>query len=157
MKLPPTYSIALERGDLNYPELEDNYRLHYAEMQARLKRDGIHVGDYAPRLDQYFEGFRNGWLLNYVVRSDGLPVGHSNVWLTNDMHNGDLIAQEDTIYVVPAHRNGIGKTLVKHILADLKGRGVKRVHISPVTDLRVGKIWQRMGFKQAASLMIYNF
>lgn len=157
MKSPQTYSIALERGDLNYPELEPNYRRHYAEMKARLEKDGIKTGEYAPRLDQYFEGFRDGWLLNYVVRANGIPVGHSNVWLTNDMHNGDLIAQEDTIYILPEHRNGIGKALVKHILADLKERGVKRVHISPVTDLRVGKIWQRMGFKEAASLMIYNF
>lgn len=152
-----TYSITLERGDLNYPELEPNYRQHYAEMRARLAGDGIVIGEYAPRLDQYFAAFAGGWLLNYVVRLDGKAVGHSNVYLTNDMHNGEPIAQEDTIYILPEHRNGIGKTLVKHILSDLKARGVKRVSISPVTDLRVGKIWQRMGFKEAATLMIYNF
>lgn len=152
-----TYQISLERGDLNYSELEPNYRRHYAEMQARLKADGIDVGDYNPRLDEYFRAFKGGWLLNYVVRLDGKAVGHSNVYLTNDMHNGELIAQEDTIYILPEHRNGIGKTLVKHILADLKARGVKRVTISPVTDLRVGKIWKRMGFRDVASLMSYQF
>lgn len=152
-----TYEIGLERGDLNYAELEPNYRAHYAEMQARLRADGIDVGDYNPRLDEYFRAFAGGWLLNYVVRLDGNAVGHSNVYLTNDMHNGELIAQEDTIYILPEHRNGIGKTLVKHILADLKARGVKRVMISPVTDLRVGKIWKRMGFREVASLMSYQF
>lgn len=152
-----TYQISLERGDLNYSELEPNYRRHYAEMQARLKADGIDVGDYNPRLDEYFRAFKGGWLLNYVVRLDGKAVGHSNVYLTNDMHNGELIAQEDTIYILPEHRNGIGKTLVKHILADLEARGVKRVMISPVTDLRVGKIWKRMGFREVASLMSYQF
>ena len=149
--------ITLERGDLNYLELEPLYRQHYGEMQGRLSADGIPIGDYAPRLDQYFAAFKGGWLLNYVVRLDGAPIGYSNVWLTNDMHNGVLIAREDTIYILPDHRNGIGKRLVKHILADLGARGVRRVLISPVTDLRVGKIWQRMGFKDAASLMIYNF
>ena len=152
-----TYTISLERGDLNYAELEPNYRKHYAEMQARLAKDGVTVGDYNPRLDQYFAAFSGGWLLNYVVRLDGAPVGHSNVYLTNDMHSGELIAQEDTIYILPEHRNGIGKTLVKHILADLKARGVKRAIISPVTDLRVGKIWKRMGFREVASLMSYQF
>ena len=152
-----TYTIGLERGDLNYAELEPNYRAHYAEMQARLARDGIAIGDYAPRLDQYFAAFRDGWLLNYVVRLDGAAIGHSNVYLTNDMHNGESIASEDTIYIMPTHRNGIGKTLVKHILADLKARGVKRVTISPVTDLRVGKIWKRMGFREASVQMVYTF
>jgi ribosomal protein S18 acetylase RimI-like enzyme len=151
------YSIELERGDKNYAELEPNYRKHYAEMKARLQADGVDIGEYKPRLDQYFEAFAGGWLLNYVVRFEGKPVGHSNVYLTQDMHNSDLIAQEDTIYILPKHRNGIGKKLVKHILADLEARGVKRVTISPVTDLRVGKIWRRMGFKPVAELMTYQF
>ncbi len=151
------YTISTERGDLNYEELEPLYRQHYAEMQGRLVRDGVPIGDYAPRLDRYFEAFADGWLLNYVVRHDGAPVGYSNVYLTNDMHNGDFIAREDTIYILPEHRNGIGKKLVKHILGDLRARGVRRVMISPVTDLRVGKIWKRMGFKDVASTMAYTF
>lgn len=126
-------------------------------MKERLLRDGIEIGDYNPRLKEYFDAFSGGWLLNYIVRLDGVPVGYSNVYLTNDMHNGELIAQEDTIYIVPEHRNGIGKRLVKHILSDLGARGVKRAHITPVTDLRVGKIWKRMGFREAATLMVYNF
>ena len=157
MRTPAPYEITHERGDLNYPELEPLYRRHYAEMKARLDGDGIPVGDYNPRLDQYFDAFAGGWLLNYVVRQNGKPVGYSNVYVTQDMHNSELIAQEDTIYILPEHRNGIGRQLVRHILADLEERGVKRVQISPVTDLRVGKIWKRMGFREAASLMVYNF
>lgn len=152
-----SYEISIERADENYPELEPMYRAHYAEMKERLERDGIEIAEYKPNLERYFEASRGGWLLNYVVRLDGKPVGYSNIYLTNDMHNGEFIAKEDTVYVVPEHRNGIGKRLVKHILGDLHGRGVKRVWISPVTDLRVAKIWKRMGFKEAASLMVYNF
>lgn len=152
-----TYQIALERVDLSYEEMEPLYRQHYGEMKARLAADGIEIGDYNPRLKQYFEAAAGGWLLGYVVRKEGKAVGYSNVYLTNDMHNGELIAREDTVYILPEHRNGIGKRLVKHILEDLKARGVKRVHISPVTDLRVAKIWKRMGFREAATLMIYNF
>ena len=151
------YTITLERGDQNYSELEPLYRRHYAEMQQRLKADDIPIGDYNPALKSYFEAFAGGWLLNYVVRLNGLPVGYSNVYLTNDMHNGDLIAQEDTIYILPDHRNGIGRRLVKHILKDLESRGVLRVQITPVTDLRVAKIWKRMGFREVSTQMIYVF
>lgn len=151
------YEIALERGDINYPELEANYKRHYAEMKDRLEGQGIFVSDYKPRLEQYFAAFRDGWLLNYVVRFDGEPVGHANVYLTNDMHNGDLIAQEDVLYVVPEHRNGVGKRLVKHVLEDLRKRGVKRVSVMALTDLRVAKIWRRMGFKDTAEMLTFTF
>lgn len=152
-----TYTIGLERGDLNYTELEDNYRRHYAEMKERLEKDGIPVSPYSPRLKEYFRAFSGGWLLNYVARFNGVPVGHCNVYLTNDMHNGDLIAQEDVLYVVPEHRNGLGKKLVKHVLSDLEARGVRRVSVLALTDLRVAKIWRRMGFKDTAQMMTYTF
>jgi len=151
------YSIAIERGDINYKELEPLYRRHYKQMQDRLKSDGVTVGDYKPRLDEYFKAFAGGWLINYVVRFKGEPVGYSNVYLTNDMHNGEFIAQEDTVFVDPAHRCGIGRHLVKHILNDLRQRGVIRANITAVTDLRTGKIWKRMGFKEVAALMTYEF
>lgn len=152
-----SYSFSIERGDKNYLELENNYRRHYEEMRARLSRDGIDVAPYNPRLKQYFEAFAGGWLINYVVRCDGEPVGHANVYVTNDMHNGEMIASEDVLYVVPEHRNGIGRKLVKFVLSDLAKRGVKRVTVNAVTDLRVAKIWRRMGFKDTAQTMTFTF
>jgi len=151
------YTITQENGHERHAELDPLYRQHYAEMQARLGADGIPIGEYAPRLEEYFAAMDAGWLLTFVVRCDGAAIGYSNVYVTNDMHNNELIAQEDTIYVLPEHRNGIGRKLTKHILGVLGARGVKRAMVSPVTDLRVGKIWQRMGFRHTADLMTYVF
>lgn len=151
------YTFHIERGDVNYSEIEPLYRQHYGEMRDRLARDGVNISPYNPQLDRYFSAFKGGWLINYVVRKDGAAVGYSNVYLTPDMHNGDLIGSEDTIYITPEHRCGVGRDLVKSIMDDLRRRGAKRVYISPVTDLRVGKIWRRMGFKDVANHMIYTF
>lgn len=151
------YVFRLVDGVMFHERLLPLYRDHYAEMQARLKADGIEVSDFNPRIDVYFPAMRDGRLLTFVVTCGDAIVGYSNIWLTHDMHNGDFIAQEDTIFIAKPHRNGVGKRLVTHVLADLRGRGVKRVHITPVTDLRVGRIWKRMGFKPAAELMIYTF
>lgn len=155
------YEIVLEEygwSPEKYAELEPLYRQHYGEMLERLKRDGVeNYSPYNPRLDQYQIASKGGWLLTYVVRLKGKAVGYCNVYLTNDMHNQDLIAQEDTIYIVPEHRNGIGKKLVKHVLEDLKARGVKRALVSAMTDLRVAKMWKRMGFQELATQMIYKF
>jgi predicted acetyltransferase len=152
-----SYTFHLGRFKETYDELEPLYRQHYKEMCERLANDGIHYPPYNPRLDKYIESGESGWLLTFLIRLDGQPVGYSNVYLTNDMHNGDLIAQEDTIFVLKDHRNGVGKKLVKVILEELKERGVKRVIVSAMTDLRVAKLWGRMGFKEAATQMIYTF
>jgi ribosomal protein S18 acetylase RimI-like enzyme len=68
-----------------------------------------------------------------------------------------MIASEDTIYLLPDHRNGVGRRLAKHILADLRERGVKRLSVTAVTDLRVAKLWERMGFRHTAHAMTYVF
>ena len=151
------YRFMLENGAENKHELEPLYRRHYAEMQERLAREGIEVAPFSPRWDMYDRAWQGGYLLNFVVRADGEPVGYSNIYLTSDMHNGELIAREDTIYVLPEHRNGIGRKLSKAILGHLRSRGVKRLHVQALTDLRVAKLWERMGFKHTAHAMTYTF
>jgi GNAT superfamily N-acetyltransferase len=152
-----TYAITVERFSDTYKELEPLYREHYGEMTARLDTQGITYSPYNPRLDEYIKSGDGGWLLTFVLRYKGVACGYANVYLTNDMHNGDLISQEDTVFVVKEHRNGIGKKLVHFVLEELKSRGVKRLLVSAMTDLRVAKLWGRMGFKEAATQMIYEF
>lgn len=152
-----TYAFAIENGATNLPELFPLYAQHYREMQERLAGDGIEVSPFNPQIDAYIAQWEAGTLLNYTVRLNGEAVGYSNVYLARDMHNSDLIAQEDTIFILKAHRNGVGKKLVRFVLADLESRGVKRVYVTAMTDLRVAAIWQRMGFKPAATAMIYTF
>ena len=152
------YEINIEKFKDTYKELEPLYRQHYSEMVERLKADGVDdYSPYNPRLDEYIRAGEGGWLLTFVLRLDGKAVGYSNVYLTNDMHNQDLIAQEDTIFVLKEHRNGVGKKMVRWILEELRSRGVKRVLVSAMTDLRVAKLWRRMGFKDVATQMIYKF
>lgn len=151
------YEFSSENAAVNLEELLPLYAQHYREMQERLEADGVPVGPFNPRLDSYMKAAMDGHFLNFVVRSEGKPVGYCNVWLTSDMHNGELIAREDTVYILPEHRNGIGKRLVKYGLQMLRARGVRRLHVTAMTDLRVEKLWRRMGFKPVATAMIYTF
>ena len=152
-----TYSITVERFAETYSELEPLYKKHYSEMVERLATQGIDYSPYNPRLDEYIKAGNGGWLLTFVLRCEGVACGYANVYITNDMHNGDLISQEDTLFVLKEHRNGVGKKLVRFVLEELKSRNVKRLLVSAMTDLRVSKLWGRMGFKEAATQMIYKF
>ena len=152
-----SYSFGLEGFESSYLELEPLYREHYAEMCTRLEAEGVAMSPYNPRLDVYAKASREGWLLTIVARHEGKAIGYCNVYLTQDMHNGDLIAQEDTVFITRTHRNGIGKQLVKFGMDELKRRGCKRLYVDAATDLRVAKLWQRMGYKNVATKMSYTF
>jgi len=151
------YTFHIEKFHENYGELERLYRLHYQEMTDRLLTQGIEYSPYNPRLDQYFLASEDGWLVSYIIRLDGKAVGYSNIYVTNDMHNNDIIAQEDTLFVLKEYRSGIGKKLVQFVLEDLRNRKVKRLNISTMTDLRVAKLLNRMGFKHTCHSMTFPF
>ena len=147
------YTAALEGFAESLPELDPLYRQHYAEMSERLAASGVKASPYKPRFDRYEAASRGGWLLTYVLRHQGTAVGYSNVYLTNDMHNGDLIAQEDTIFVIKEHRRGVGRRLMVAIHGDLAARGVKRINVTTATDNRVATLLSRMGYKTMAIAM----
>jgi hypothetical protein len=141
-----------------YPALEPLFRSHYREMQDRLAGEGIAIGDYDPRLEDYYAAADRGEYQCAIVLENETLIGYCTFWVVNDMHcRTELICQEDALYVVPEARKGAGKPLVKFILQHLGSLGVKRATITPVTDLRVGKVWKRMGFKPVAELMVWNF
>ncbi len=151
------YTIGLENGHASHADLEPLYRQHYGEMEKRMAEIGIPIGPYAPRLDEYFKGMDAGYILTFVVRHGGKAVGHSNIYITNDMHNGELIAMEDTVYVLPEHRNGVGRRLTRFIVEELRSRGCKRAHITASTDPRVALMLGRMGWRHNAIAMTYVF
>ena len=151
------YEVHLERFDDTYTELEPLYRQHYSAMRDRKAELGISISDYFPRLDEYVKAASGGWLLTFVLRLEGKAVGYSNIYVTNDMHNHDKIAKEDTIYVTPEHRNGSGRLLARAVHEELKKRGVKRLDVTTSTDLRVAKWLQRQGYKHTAHEMTLTF
>ena len=152
-----SYTVALEKSLESYAELEPLYRQHYAAMRERLAVSGVALSEYNPRIEQYDKANREGWLLTFVLRCAGKAVGYANIYLTNDMHNGELIAQEDTIYVAPDHRNGSGRLLARFVHQDLKARGVKRLNVTTATDLKVSKWLERQGYKHTAHCMTLVF
>lgn len=153
-----TYSFHLIHVRDWYPALEPLFRLHYSEMQSRLAGDGVAIGDYDPRLPEYFAAADRGEYQCAIVIENETLIGYCTFWVTNDMHcQSELICQEDALFVVPEARRGAGKPLVRFVLSHLETLGVKRATITPVTDLRVGKVWKRMGFVPVAELMVWNF
>lgn len=145
------YTITLENFEETYAEIEELYRDFYHETYS---------DDSSPfnmLKDDYIEANRDKWLLHFVLRKDDIAIGYCNMWLAQDLRNGDLIAQEDSIFVSKQHRNGIGIKLAKTVIEDLRSRGVKRLIIAALDNTHAGRIWERLGFKRTAVMMEYNF
>lgn len=152
------YRITIENFGAAYVDVQPLLVRHYGEMQARLEGQGMRCPPFNPRLGTYVASSDSGDILLFVVRSEkGEAVGYALIWLALDMHNSELISQEDAIYVRPDHRNGIGMKLTKHILNELRSRGVKRAHVTTMTDLRVAKLCERVGFRHTAHAMTLFF
>ena len=152
------YTIALEPFEEAFPDFEPLTRLHYEEMKSRLAAQGIPIGPYKPRFDVYRQAARDGYLYTFVVRTEaGEAVGHATIYLQQDMHNGEMYAREDTLYVRPDHRNGVGRRLVKYLLDAMRERGAKRFVCQAGTDIRAGKLYKRIGFRPAAETMILTY
>ena len=148
-----SYQIQVEPFAEAFPDVEPLCRAHYTEMQERMAADGMRIGDYKPRWNVYLAAPH---LLCFVVRtSEGEAVGYSLIWITQDMHNSELISQEDTIFVRKDHRNGVGRRMTKVILAELKARGCLRAHVTIAMDQRVASMCERVGFKRSATAMTY--
>lgn len=148
-----TYAFSVERYRDTLPEMLPIYRQHYGELIERMGDDGKSMSPFNPRFDAYIAANERGDLIHFVIRKDGEPVGYANVYVTLDMHNQDLIATEDAIFVLPEHRNGVGRKLTIRIVAALKAAGVKRAHMTAAIDPRAAKLWGRLGFKHTGTRM----
>lgn len=151
-----TYVVTMGTIENTLAELMPLYAKHYAEMSARLESVGVKQSPFNPRVDAYSKASEDGWLLTFVLRHEGQAVGYCNVYVTQDMHNRDVIAQEDTIYVLPEHRNGAGRMLARAVHDELRRRGVLRLNVTTSTDLRVSKWLARQGYRTVAYCMTLN-
>ena len=132
--------------------------LHAAYYKEMVARSEMPRAEYAPRTEEFLRMGDIGEMVTYILRDESkVAVGFCNVYLANDMHNGELIAIEDTIYIIPNFRGGLGKAFGQCILEDLKPRGVKRFIITVLDVAGIADTCRKAGFRDIASQMEYTF
>lgn len=104
------YTIQVERLSGILGEMHSLHQVHWAETEKH--RHGLPLDpDYKGM--QYAE--RAGRLLQFTVRTvaDRQLVGGLRMYLGTSMHTNTLFAEEDTLFLLPAHRGGF---LAIHLL-----------------------------------------
>lgn len=140
------YLIGVERFDAVLPELLPLHELHWSETE--LHRHGLAL---KPNYAAMSAHDRAGHLLQFTVRNAGTLVGNLRMFVLPSMHTDGLIAEEDTLFVHPDHRDGmLGLKLLRYAEACLRQIGVESIEANSKTLNNADVLLRRMGYTPVA-------
>lgn len=126
--------------------------LHEAHWQETERyRHGLELRpDYAAMIQDDIAGR----LILFTVRDraeSGRLVGNSSIYLHRSRHTNDLIATEDTLFLMREYRGGtVARRLVDYIEGCLISLGVVEARVSSKTENGAHKFMQRAGYSLVA-------
>lgn len=110
-----------------------------------------HGQPFAPSFDRYNEYDKCGWYFEGTIRDDGVLVGYAGIYLTPSMHSQQVIATEDSLFILPSHRKGRNAIrFIKFLEDECRKRGAVEVNIT-AKNPAVAKILDYLGFPQVAT------
>lgn len=117
------YVLAVERFADVLEELKPLHAEHFAETEGHR-----HDLPLDPDYDAMAADDRAGRLLQFTVRHDGALVGGLRMYVLLSRHTKTLFAEEDTLFITPAHRGGLlGLKLLRYAEQCLVQIGVREI------------------------------
>jgi len=101
---------------------------------------------YDDRTDHLFEEFAVPNSIYYVVEENGVVIGGSGIYPTENLPNGTCELVK--LYLTPAARGkGIGKLLLEKSLASARSMGYKKVYLETMPELTIAiPLYEKYGF-----------
>lgn len=121
-------------------------RAHWQETEGYR-----HNQPFAPLLERYAQYDDAGWLIQCTARDEGRLVGYATMYVTPSMHTQQIIATEDTYFLLPEYRKGRNAIrLYRFAEEECRKRGAVEVMMTEKQETKVGVILAYLGFKQVA-------
>jgi hypothetical protein len=123
-------------------------RLHWQETEA------AQVEPLNPDKERYLHYNDIGYHRQYTARNEQAKiVGHAGVYISESMHTGVKIANEDTWFMQKEYRKGWNAIrLLRFVEKDLKALGVKEGYITAkLTNIDAGRLMELRGYKHYAN------
>ena len=136
--------FAIEKfGDI-YIELLENYELCNEESDIYHRELNINKNGYL----KYEE---LGLFLMFTIRKAGKLIGQCGMYMTPSMINGEMIGNEDVLFIKKDHRGGyMALNFLKFIESELEKRGVKEIMTSSSIKNRAYLLVEKLGFTRTA-------
>lgn len=143
--------FAAERGADILPELHALHEAHWSETE----------GYQQPMNPDYARGIaleQQGRMLQLTARAGGALVGNIRMYLARSMHTQRLIAEEDTVYIVPAYRGGRSALrFIQYMEAAMRQLGVSLIFMDDkIANPAAGRLLEALGYTHVANRRYKN-
>lgn len=146
---PMTYgdvTFQVERMSDLVDEIKPLHVAHWNETEKHRHGQSLSA-DYAA----FVASERAGQYVLFTTRKDGLLIGNCACYLHRSTHTQRLVATEDTLFVLKAHRSGrMGIEFFKYCERVLTEIGASEVRLKVSTTNAVDKMLQRQGYEFTA-------
>ena len=144
------YRFTHERFDGVSQEILPVWHAHWQETEGYR-----HDQPFNPDLEAYRKSAATGDYQLFLVRYGEQPVGNCGIYLHRSRHTGELIASEDTIFILSEHRKGrLGIEFCRYVEGCLASIGCRELRVTVKTVNRVTKLLMRRGYEHTANVLI---
>jgi L-amino acid N-acyltransferase YncA len=144
------FTFQAERFEDVVSEIAPLHRMQWQEVDERLQ-----FIPFNPDYERYIQQDRDGGLIQFTVRRNGLLVGYCLVRLFMSMHTQTLSATEDSLYMHPDHRGGFTMIrFIKWMVECLASLGAKEVRVTSKVSNKSHVLMQRAGFSPCAMQLV---
>lgn len=150
------YVVAVERLADVLPEMHELHSLHWLETEKH--RHGFALDpDYAAMLADE----RAGRMIQFTVRElhEMRLVGNLRMYLAVSRHTKTVLAQEDTLFIEPAHRGGwVVMRLMRYAERVLVGQlGVREIRADSKVINNADVLMRRLGYRHVSNVFVKVF
>lgn len=140
------YTLQVERFADVMAELDPLHQAHWLETEKH--RHGLTL---MPNYDLVLSRERAGGLLQFTARDAGGIVGHVRMYLARSVHTSTLFAEEDTLYISPAHRGSfLVMALMRYAERCLRQAGAREIRADSKLLNKADVLMRRLGYKPVA-------
>lgn len=141
------FTFAHEKLEDILDEMKPLHLQHWAETEKH--RHGI---TFNPDYETFFRYERAGRAVVFTLRKNGLLFGNFSLYLTQSKHTQQIIATEDTLFLVPEARKGrTAMRLVAYGEKVLQKIGVTEISMSAKLVNRADRFFELIGYKPVES------
>lgn len=140
-------AFAIEPLEQAWDEMVQLATQHWKETQSYRHGQG-----FKPLFERYNQYAKIGCYLPFTARDEGRMVGYGGLYIVPSMHTQQIIATEDTWFMLPEYRKGwTAVRFFKFMEAEARKRGAVEVSLTIPEGIGTGVICERMGYKKVAA------
>ena len=136
-------TFAIEPVETSWDEMLELARSHWHEtMQWQHGKQALN-----PKKGRYLQYGQMGCFFQFTARDNGKMVGYAGMYILPSMHTQQLIATEDTIFLLPEYRHGRNALrFFQYVEQECAKRGAREISATTKPGTGAGRILEHLGF-----------